>query len=660
MRNYLFQKMHNSGSNSKFVVLIAFGIATLCLMALPLQVQAASKAKAAKATKSTKERLVLMPLRIPEEDKNLSGAMETALVEGLQKQYDVYSGEQVAQKANEIFNKENRKKGHTECDETKCMQDIADSFGAELLATANVSKQDGSYFLALSIQNLFDNKVVYSKALPCKKCDATQVIEKLKILSSGVDADTEAVASDTVVDSKEKIEKLKQEQAAREAKMKEASASELLRLKEAQARDDEKLAKLKKAVAANQTLSPQNLIAYPTLQSAQAEIIRLTAKIAEIEAGYEKELKPTRDQITQRYQARLDALDKEQSDEFDTPDGFKQKQIKRRAELEKQQEAEIAKFNAAAVAAEETAPLKKTIKELSAHDYILGQESVTVELGKYDSTLQEFPFKVEPKYSYFGGQSLKTAVSMPIEDAKVFKQQWQAGLIHPEIKVRAGEKFDIKNIQLINDVDGSRLKPVDGKLMSLAQAQAWEEKEVVEKGFAMIRIPGKNYEMGKYDVTQKGWRDIMGNSPSHFSSCGDTCPVEEVSWNDVHEFIQKLNAKTGKQYRLPTEKEWEYACYGGSRTEYCGGSNLDSVAWYDKNSNSTTHPVGQKQANGYGLYDMSGNVDQWMQNEYNGGRALRGGPWLGSSGDLRAAYRDLIDPTNRNSIIGFRLARTLP
>jgi hypothetical protein len=152
---------------------------TLCCALVPLQSQAAQNTPSAK---SSKEKLVLMPLRVPEEDKNLTGAMETALVKGLQQKYDVYSGEQVAQKAHEIFMKESRNTAHTECDETKCMQNIAMAFQAELIATANVTKQDGNYFLALSIQNIFDNQVVQSESIPCKACDATQVIEKLKDL----------------------------------------------------------------------------------------------------------------------------------------------------------------------------------------------------------------------------------------------------------------------------------------------------------------------------------------------------------------------------------------------------------------------------------------------------------------------------------------------
>jgi hypothetical protein len=124
-----------------------------------------------------------MPLRLGDEDRNLQGAMETALVEGLQQRYEVFSGEQVARKAREIFMKESRSTSHKECDETRCLQGIAESFQSELLATANVTKQDGGYFLALSIRNLYDNKDVYSKSLGCKGCDSFQVVEKLKELS---------------------------------------------------------------------------------------------------------------------------------------------------------------------------------------------------------------------------------------------------------------------------------------------------------------------------------------------------------------------------------------------------------------------------------------------------------------------------------------------
>lgn len=179
----------------------------------------------------------------------------------------------------------------------------------------------------------------------------------------------------------------------------------------------------------------------------------------------------------------------------------------------------------------------------------------------------------------------------------------------------------------------------------------------------MVHIPGKNYELGKYEVTQGQWRAVMGNDPSKFTNCGDTCPVEQVSWNDIQEFLQKLNAKTGRQYRLPSKAEWEYACYGGSQTEYCGGNDINAVAWYEENSNSTTHPVGQKQANGYGLYDMSGNVAEWMENKASNEHDLRyllGGAWYTSPRSARAANNFGFEPTLRSRGLGFRLARTLP
>jgi hypothetical protein len=141
-------------------------------------------AKVVKSATPVKDRLVLMPLRVPDEDSSLLGSMETALVQGMQMQYEVFSGEQVAQKAKAIFLKESRNTAKKECDETRCMQDIAIAFQAELIATANVTKRDGGYFLALSIQNIFDNKVVYSNSVACKGCDSFQVIDKLKGLSN--------------------------------------------------------------------------------------------------------------------------------------------------------------------------------------------------------------------------------------------------------------------------------------------------------------------------------------------------------------------------------------------------------------------------------------------------------------------------------------------
>ncbi len=190
----------------------------------------------------------------------------------------------------------------------------------------------------------------------------------------------------------------------------------------------------------------------------------------------------------------------------------------------------------------------------------------------------------------------------------------------------------------------------------------------------------KPFALGKTEVTQGQWKAIMGNNPGKFSTCGDNCPVEQVSWDDAQAYIQKLNAKTGKQYRLPSEAEWEYACRAGGQQAYCGSDSLDSISWYGGlakpagNSGKTTNPVATKQANAWGLYDMSGNVWEWVEDSYHdsyNGAPSDGSAWKGD-GALRvprgggwsyaqhAAKRGGSEPGFRFSSIGFRLARRLP
>ena len=190
----------------------------------------------------------------------------------------------------------------------------------------------------------------------------------------------------------------------------------------------------------------------------------------------------------------------------------------------------------------------------------------------------------------------------------------------------------------------------------------------------------KSFAIGKTEVTQAQWKAVMGANPSNFTICGDTCPVEQVSWNDVQVYIQKLNAKTGKEYRLPTEAEWEYACRAGEQKEFCGSDIADSVGWNSLNSGSfffnSPHPVGTKKANAFGLYDMSGNVWEWVEDTYHenyigaptdgsaweGGsmRVLRGGSWGKDAKYGRAAGRNKFGTNFRDFSYGFRLARTLP
>jgi len=187
-----------------------------------------------------------------------------------------------------------------------------------------------------------------------------------------------------------------------------------------------------------------------------------------------------------------------------------------------------------------------------------------------------------------------------------------------------------------------------------------------------------NFYMGKYEVTQGQWRQVMGSNPSLFSSCGDDCPVENVSWNNAQTFIEKLNHSSGKRYRLPTEAEWEYAARSGGKKEKWAGtsseSSLGEYAWYDANAGGKTHPVGQKKPNGLGLYDMTGNVWEWCSDWYGGKyygesvrvdpegpfsgsyRVFRGGSWNSGAAATRAAVRGRRDPDYRYYGLGFRLA----
>ena len=226
----------------------------------------------------------------------------------------------------------------------------------------------------------------------------------------------------------------------------------------------------------------------------------------------------------------------------------------------------------------------------------------------------------------------------------------------------------------------------------------------------------RDFLIGKYAVTQALWESVMGSNPSKFK--GANRPVEKVSWLDVVSFCNKLSEREGLEpvysglgdyqvgqkfddedsmersekgnalskkvrvsvtangYRLPTEAEWEYAARGGEYHKYSGSDNVDEVAWYDGNSGYETHPVGQKKSNGFGLYDMSGNVYEWVW-DYFGGyssdsvvnptgissasyRVLRGGSWYNDPKGIRASYRSGPAPTHQNYYIGFRLSRISP
>ena len=195
----------------------------------------------------------------------------------------------------------------------------------------------------------------------------------------------------------------------------------------------------------------------------------------------------------------------------------------------------------------------------------------------------------------------------------------------------------------------------------------WEDEKPVHR----VTLTN-DYYIGKYEVTQALWQAVMGKNPSWFK--GNDLPVEQVSWNDCQDFISKLNAMTGKRFRLPTEAEWEYAARGGKKSrsyQYSGSNTLGDVAWYSDNSGSKTHAVGTKQPNELGIYDMAGNVDEWCQDWYvsyssspqtnptgaasGSDRVSRGGSWDFSARGCRSSYRRGNTPDFRNGDLGLRL-----
>ena len=199
-----------------------------------------------------------------------------------------------------------------------------------------------------------------------------------------------------------------------------------------------------------------------------------------------------------------------------------------------------------------------------------------------------------------------------------------------------------------------------------------DDEEDDEKPIHSVTL--SDFYIGKYVVTQKEWKEIMGSNPSYFK--GDDLPVEQVNWDDIQVFLARLNSNTDKNYRLPTEAEWEYAARGGSQTvnyKYSGSNNFNVVAWFEENSGEKTHPVGRKQPNELGIYDMTGNVWEWCNDWYDENyysespsknpqgpesgsyRVRRGGSWDDSASYCRAVYRNNFTPDGRRKLMGFRL-----
>lgn len=223
------------------------------------------------------------------------------------------------------------------------------------------------------------------------------------------------------------------------------------------------------------------------------------------------------------------------------------------------------------------------------------------------------------------------------------------------------------------NIDGVEFKMVfvEGGTFTMG-ATPEQEEDAFDNEYPTHRVTLSDYYIGETEVTQALWKAVMGNNPSFFK--GDNLPVEKVSYEDVKTFITKLNEKTGKTFRLPTEAEWEYAARGGKKSKgykYAGSNNIDDVAWYSENSNDKTHPVKTKIPNELGLYDITGNVLEWCSDRYGDyssnaqtnpqepssgdERIIRGGSWLNNAWLCHISYRSYELLSYSNLYLGFRL-----
>ena len=241
--------------------------------------------------------------------------------------------------------------------------------------------------------------------------------------------------------------------------------------------------------------------------------------------------------------------------------------------------------------------------------------------------------------------------------------------IRVEVDKRPGTQDTGVEPVLINSI-GMELVLIPAGTFIMGSPNSDAEARDSEKPAHRVTISQPFY-LGKYPVTQAQWAMAMGNNPSEFTGHPDW-PVERVSWQDVQVFIQKLNAReSGEDYRLPTEAEWEYACRAGSTTSYCFGDDsnqLGKYAWYKENARGQPHPVGLRTPNTWGLYDMHGNVWEWVQDWYQPyptdprsassgpDRVNRGGSWVVNAKFCRSAARGHVTPGHRAYDLGFRCA----
>ncbi len=318
--------------------------------------------------------------------------------------------------------------------------------------------------------------------------------------------------------------------------------------------------------------------------------------------------------------------------------------------------------------------LKKGMADLNGDGYITFTELISYLIPKASNAYQT------PAHGELPGHGLGEFV---FSSAKSVKKEITKKLVPADTALRGGKKASTNGSPTISKEASTKkngmkfvLIPAGKFVMGSPPDQPGRKDN---EGQHEVNI-SKSFYLQTTEVTQGQWKRVMGDNPSKFKDCGDDCPVETVSWDDTRKFIQKLNELDGSvKCRLPTEAEWEYACRAGTSTIFSFGDDegkLGEFAWYKDNSKKRTHPVAQKEPNPWGLYDMHGNVFEWVEDDWHASykgtptdgsawiyeprgssRVMRGGSWDFDARFCQSAARNGVVPGNRDGIIGFRVAR---
>jgi formylglycine-generating enzyme required for sulfatase activity len=272
----------------------------------------------------------------------------------------------------------------------------------------------------------------------------------------------------------------------------------------------------------------------------------------------------------------------------------------------------------------------------------------------------------------------------PAETSELQNSQSEFDRVIEEARIEAGKRFQETLIlyspgATFQDCeDCPKMVVIPAGNFQMGSSTSWfSSTKPPENEQPARNVSVKSFAIGKFEVTQKQWRELMGNDPSKFK--GDDLPVEQVSWEDVQIFLGKLSSKTGKVYRLPSESEWEYSALAGQQTEYPSGDTifgLNRLAWY-KEISDTTEVVGTKASNKFELFDMYGNVEEWTSDCSNQNyvkaptdgspwleglcsfRVVRGGAWSHSVKYLRSKSRHQAHQRSKEDNLGFRVVREL-